>query len=224
MSASASFSTVRLKVTGVPPLFPGTAYAPTTRAGAWRRLSSALPQKDACRRMVALLALAHDEACETELGKLIDPGSATGSRRRPAARCAPAAWSSPTARTRAARPRGAVGTPQPHSGRAGRAHRARQPGRPLGSPAVTARQADVHKLPAMLTALRLPSFQAQWQDFAERADPLAQDGEGWSAAEFLAALAECEFAERETRRIQRHLAGLVAALRGLLAASPAEVG
>ena len=48
-------------------LFPGTAYAE-----AWRRLSSALPQKDACRRMVALLALAHDEACETELGKLID--------------------------------------------------------------------------------------------------------------------------------------------------------
>ncbi len=119
---------------------------------------------------------------------------------------------------------GAAGTPQPHSGRAGRAHRARQLGRPLGSPAVTARQVDVHKLPAMLTALRLPSFQAHWQDFAERADPPARDGEGWPAAEFLAALAECEFAERETRRIQRHLAGLVAALRGLLAASPAEVG
>jgi hypothetical protein len=48
-------------------LFPGTAYAE-----AWRRLSLALPQKDACRRMVALLALAHDETCETELGKLID--------------------------------------------------------------------------------------------------------------------------------------------------------
>ena len=57
-------------------LFPGTAYAPRIRAGARRRLSSALPQKEACRRMVALLALAHDEACETELGKLIDPGSA----------------------------------------------------------------------------------------------------------------------------------------------------
>ena len=54
-------------------LFPGTAYAE-----AWRRLSSALPQKDACRRMVALLALAHDEACETELGKLIDQDLAAG--------------------------------------------------------------------------------------------------------------------------------------------------
>ncbi len=66
---------------------------------------------------------------------------------------------------------------------------------------MTARQVDVHKLPAMLTALRLPSFQAHWQDFAERGDK-----EGWPAAKFLAALAECEIAERETRRIQRHLA------------------
>jgi DNA replication protein DnaC len=71
---------------------------------------------------------------------------------------------------------------------------------------MTAREVDVHKLPALLTALRLPSFQVHWQDFAERADPLAQDRDGWSAAKFLAALAECELAERETRRIQRHLA------------------
>ena len=41
---------------------------------------------------------------------------------------------------------------------------------------MTARQVDVHKLPAMLTALRLPSFQAHWQDFAERGDPPAQMG------------------------------------------------
>jgi len=60
---------------------------------------------------------------------------------------------------------------------------------------MTAREVDVHKLPAMLTALRLPSFQAHWQNFAERADK-----DGWSAAKFLAALAECELAERETRR------------------------
>ena len=56
---------------------------------------------------------------------------------------------------------------------------------------MTAREVDVHKLPAMLTALRLPSFQAHWQDFAERADK-----ESWPAAKFLAALAECELAER----------------------------
>jgi DNA replication protein DnaC len=66
---------------------------------------------------------------------------------------------------------------------------------------MTAREVDVHKLPAMLTALRLPSFHVHWQNFAERADK-----EGWSAAKFLAALAECELAERETRQIQRHLA------------------
>lgn len=61
-------------------------------------------------------------------------------------------------------------------------------------------EVDVHKLPAMLTALRLPSFQAHWQDIAKRADK-----EGWPASRFLAVLAEYELAERETRRIQRHL-------------------
>jgi DNA replication protein DnaC len=65
---------------------------------------------------------------------------------------------------------------------------------------MTAREIDVHTLPAMLTALRLPSFGKRWQAFAEQADH-----EGWPAARFLAALAECEIAERETRRIQRHL-------------------
>jgi DNA replication protein DnaC len=65
----------------------------------------------------------------------------------------------------------------------------------------TARAVDVHALPAMLTALRLPSFHRHWTTLAERADT-----EGWPAARFLAALAEVEIAERETRRIQRHLA------------------
>ena len=65
---------------------------------------------------------------------------------------------------------------------------------------MTAREVDVHTLPAMLTTLRLPSFSKRWQAFAEQADK-----ESWPAARFLAALAECEIAERETRRIQRHL-------------------
>lgn len=65
----------------------------------------------------------------------------------------------------------------------------------------TARAVDVHALPAMLTALRLPSFHRHWATLAECADT-----EGWPAARFLAALAEVELAERETRRIQRHLA------------------
>lgn len=65
----------------------------------------------------------------------------------------------------------------------------------------TTRAVDVHALPAMLTALRLPSFHRHWTALAECADI-----EGWPAARFLAALAEVELAERETRRIQRHLA------------------
>ncbi len=65
----------------------------------------------------------------------------------------------------------------------------------------TARAVDVHALPVMLTALRLPSFHRHWARLAECADK-----EGWPAARFLAALAEVELAERETRRIQRHLA------------------
>lgn len=62
------------------------------------------------------------------------------------------------------------------------------------------RAVDVHALPTLLTALRLPSFQRHWRGLAERADT-----EGWPASRFLAALAEIELAERDGRRIQRHL-------------------
>ena len=47
-------------------LFPREEYA-----RAWTSLSGTLPERDACRRMVALLALAHDEGCEAELAHLI---------------------------------------------------------------------------------------------------------------------------------------------------------
>ena len=50
------------------------------------------------------------------------------------------------------------------------------------------------------TELRRPSIKQLWQTFAERADK-----EGWPAGRFLAALAEHELAERDRRRIQRHL-------------------
>ena len=49
----------------------------------------------------------------------------------------------------------------------------------------TTRTVDVHALPAMLTALRLPSFHRHWTGLAERADK-----EGWPASRFLASLAE----------------------------------
>ena len=59
---------------------------------------------------------------------------------------------------------------------------------------------DTARLPLLLRELRLPTFAAMWQTFTERADR-----EGWPAARLLATLAELELAERDQRRIQRHL-------------------
>jgi len=63
-----------------------------------------------------------------------------------------------------------------------------------------ATETDLHKLPALLNALRLPSFRAHWQNVTEMADR-----EGWPTAQALALLAEYELAERDTRRIRRNL-------------------
>ena len=52
----------------------------------------------------------------------------------------------------------------------------------------------------MLADLRLPTINQLWKSFAKRAD-----AEGWTAVRFLAALAEHELAERDRRRIERHL-------------------
>ena len=68
------------------------------------------------------------------------------------------------------------------------------------STATDPNKVDAVKLSLMLTELRLPSIKQLWQTFAERSDR-----EGWTAARFLAALAEHELAERDRRRIQRHL-------------------
>ena len=62
------------------------------------------------------------------------------------------------------------------------------------------RTVDVHALPALFSALRLPSFQTHWEHFAKQADT-----ENWPAAKLLATLAEIEMADREERRIRRHL-------------------
>ena len=59
---------------------------------------------------------------------------------------------------------------------------------------------DATKLSLMLAELRLPTINKFWQSFAKRAD-----GEGWTAARFLAALAEYELAKRDRRHIERHL-------------------
>lgn len=60
---------------------------------------------------------------------------------------------------------------------------------------------DAARLSTLLNELRLPAIKVLWPDFAERADK-----EGWPAARFLSAIAEHELAERDRRRIERHLA------------------
>ena len=65
----------------------------------------------------------------------------------------------------------------------------------------TASAADVARLAVMLGDLRLPTIKTVWPSFAEKADT-----EGWPAARFLCAIAEHELAERDRRRIERHLA------------------
>ena len=60
---------------------------------------------------------------------------------------------------------------------------------------------DAARLSLLLNELRLPAIKLIWPQFAEQADK-----EGWPAARFLAAIAEHELAERDRRRIERHLA------------------
>jgi hypothetical protein len=54
-------------------IFPRGEYA-----AAWQALAEALPRREACRRMVDLLWLAHDEACEAALATLIAGELAAG--------------------------------------------------------------------------------------------------------------------------------------------------
>ncbi|MES0096633.1 ATP-binding protein [Mesorhizobium sp. M0019] len=60
---------------------------------------------------------------------------------------------------------------------------------------------DTAKLSLLLNELRLPAIKLMSPQFAEQADK-----EGWPAARFLAAITEHELAERDRRRIERHLA------------------
>ena len=59
---------------------------------------------------------------------------------------------------------------------------------------------DAQRLTLILNDLRLPAIKYNWPEMAARSDK-----EGWPAARFLAALAEHEIAERDRRRIERHL-------------------
>jgi DNA replication protein DnaC len=59
---------------------------------------------------------------------------------------------------------------------------------------------DAQRLTIILNDLRLPAIKQVWPEIAARADK-----EKWPASRFLAALAEHEIAERDRRRIERHL-------------------
>ena len=62
------------------------------------------------------------------------------------------------------------------------------------------RTIDAQRLTFLLNELRLPAIKQIWSEFATRADQ-----EAWPAARLLAALVEHEIAERDRRRIERHL-------------------
>jgi DNA replication protein DnaC len=66
---------------------------------------------------------------------------------------------------------------------------------------MTAHAIDAAALAQALNDLRLPAIKHDWPAFAGRSDK-----EGWPAARFLAALAEHEIAQRDRRRVERHLA------------------
>lgn len=66
---------------------------------------------------------------------------------------------------------------------------------------MTSPHTDAARLNLALTELRLPAIKALWSRFAEQADK-----EGWPAARLLSTLVEHELAERDRRRIERHLA------------------
>ncbi|MDX2184861.1 MAG: IS21-like element helper ATPase IstB [Gemmatimonadaceae bacterium] len=59
---------------------------------------------------------------------------------------------------------------------------------------------DTNRLTLLLNELRLPAIKHAWEGIATRSDK-----EGWPAARLLATLVEHELAERERRRLERHL-------------------
>lgn len=66
---------------------------------------------------------------------------------------------------------------------------------------MTSSHTDAPRLNLALTELRLPAIKALWPRLAEQADK-----EGWPTSRLLTTLVEHELAERDRRRIERHLA------------------
>ena len=62
-------------------------------------------------------------------------------------------------------------------------------------------QRDKAILPLLLTQLRLPTMKRLWESMAEEAE-----GKGWSGPQYLSNLCEYEIADRDRRRLGRHMA------------------
>ena len=167
-------------------LFPREAYRQT-----FDLLLERLPERQACRIMVELLALAHERGCESELADLL----AADLERR--AICpTSAALRIRFAPDPAPLPNVVVQLAPLAAYEA--LHRCRPDGR-RGMSTAQHRSTPPGSV-CLLNELRLPAIKVLWPQFAEQADK-----EGWPAARFLAAIAEHELAERDRRRIERHL-------------------
>ena len=170
-------------------LFPREAYRRM-----FDRLRDRLPDRIACRTMVELLALAHERACEAELADVLMTDLDAGRLPDMAAlrrRFAPDPATLPTVVVTLAR----LSTYDILTERSGGMTSMTQP-------------IDAQRLTLILNDLRLPAIKHSWPEVAARSDK-----EGWPAARFLAALAEHEIAERDRRRIERHLGEAKAATR-----------
>jgi DNA replication protein DnaC len=163
-------------------LFPRQAYKL-----AFERLIEQLPERAACKTTVELLALAHDRGCEADLAQVLEEDIAAG--RLPDLAALRALLAGPRRLAGRGRPPGSL---ERLRGAADR-----RPGRSR----MTTHAIDVAALAQALNDLRLPAIKQDWPTLSQRSDK-----EGWPAARFLATLAEHEIAQRDRRRIERHLA------------------
>ena len=163
-------------------LFPRRVYAL-----AFDALLAGIGERPACRAMVGILALAHERACEAELGSVLQTALDDGvlpDLKALIERFRPKGMALPNRRRHAAF-----------------ACHLRPDRRDRGRSRMNAIvKIDAARVELLLSELRLPGIKLIWAALAETADK-----EGWPAARFLAVLAEQEMVERSRRRFERHL-------------------
>ncbi|CAG0906764.1 unnamed protein product, partial [Cyprideis torosa] len=154
-------------------IFPRLAYRQM-----YERLLESSGERVACKTMVELLAMAHEQSCEGQMAAVLQVMLQAGELAcvdEMRERFAPSPEHLPS-----------VSVELP----------------PLAQYDSLLGSLFEARVSLLLKELRLPAMSALWSEFAARSDT-----EGWPAARFLAALAEHEVAERDRRRIARHLSG-----------------